>query len=192
MKLPSREVLRRLGNGESIAQVCTAAGLSRPQFDAWWQAETQDRVPTPTGVHRAAVRRVVRIERDRRGVPHIFADSDEDLFFGFGYAQAQDRLFQLDYLRRRGSGRLAEILGPEGRELELMSRAAGFSSVLELDLLARTVGLRRIAEREWDTLSAEVRSLVTAFATGINAGIDETRARPPIEFDLLDYRPEPW
>src|SRR5262245_521301 len=106
MNLPSREILRRLGSGEPVAAVCAAAGLSRTQFDAWWQAETRARVPEPGGVRRAAVARLVHIERDRRGVPHVFADSDADLFFGFGYAVAQDRLFQLDYLRRRGSGRL--------------------------------------------------------------------------------------
>src|SRR5207245_6080911 len=106
------------------------------------------------GVQCAGVRRPVRVERDAAGIPHVFADNDEDLFFGFGYAQAQDRLFQLDYLRRRGSGRLAEILGADGAELELLTRVAGFQSVLELDLLNRSVGIRRIAEAEWKPLAA--------------------------------------
>ncbi len=192
MNLPARDVLRRLGAGEPIAGVCAAAGLSREQFDAWWRAEAAARVPDPAGRRRAAVRRAVRIERNRWGIPSIYADNDEDLFFGFGHAMAQDRLFQLDYLRRRGSGRLAEVLGADGRDLDLLARIIGFKSVLELDLLARTVGLRRIAEHQWTTLPDETRRLLTAFTAGVNAVIEETRDRPPIEFDLLDYRPEPW
>jgi penicillin amidase len=192
MSHPTRDILRRLGTGEPIAAVYTAAGLKREQFDAWWRAEAAARVPNPVGRRGAAVGRAVRVERNRWGIPSIYAENDEDLFFGFGLAMAQDRLFQLDYLRRRGSGRLAEILGPDGSDLDLLARVVGFKSVLELDLLARTVGLRRIAEHEWTTLPDEARRLLTAFTAGINAVIEETRDRPPIEFDLLDYRPEPW
>src|SRR5205823_12292946 len=100
MTLPTRDLLRRLGAGEPIAAVCAAAGLTREQFDAWWRAEAAARVPDPAGQRRAAVRQAVRIERDRWGIPSIIADNDEDLFFGFGLAMAQDRLWQLDYLRR--------------------------------------------------------------------------------------------
>ena len=192
MKLTSTEILKRLGAGEPIAYLCDAAALTRAQFDAWWQTESRSCVPDHTGTRRVGVRRTVRIERDALGLPHIHADNDEDLFFGFGYAQAQDRLFQLDYLRRRGSGRLAEIVGPDGAELDLLGRVGGFRSVLELDVLARTVGLRRIAEKEWETLPAEARGLVTAFTHGINALMEESSERLPIEFRLLDYRPEPW
>src|SRR5262249_50101993 len=119
----------------------------------------------------------VQIDRDSRGIPHIHAGSDADLFFGFGYAMAADRLFQMDYLRRKGRGRLAEVLGPEA---------------LELDRLARTVGLGSIAEAEWETLDEETRTLVDAFAAGVNALIEQTRDDPAIEFDLLGYRPEAW
>jgi penicillin amidase len=192
MPLPSRDILRRLGAGESVAAVCAAAGLDRRQFDDWWRAEAAARVPDPAGVRLAAVSRGVRIERNRWGIPSIYAADDEDLFFGFGFAMAQDRLFQLDYLRRRGSGRLAEVLGAGGSELDLIVRIVGFKNVFELDLLARTVGLRRIAERQWAVLSDEAKGLLIAFSAGVNAVIDEARDRPPIEFDLLDYRPEPW
>ena len=96
----------------------------------------------------AAVQARVDIKRDEWGIPHIFAENEDDLFFGLGYAMAQDRLFQLDWLRRRGTGRLSEILGPEG---------------LEFDLVARTVGLNRIAEAEWGRLPAETRRIVNAF-----------------------------
>jgi len=117
------------------------------------------------------------IRRDAWGIPHIHAETDEEVFFAFGYAMAQDRLFQLDYLRRKASGTLAEVLGPDG---------------LPLDIIARTVGLRRIAEAEWERLPTETRALLTAFARGINAVIAESGERLPIEFDLLDYTPAPW
>src|SRR5262249_6966701 len=192
MKLPAKDILRRLGSGESIATICQAFGIARAEFDAWWRAEAAARVPSMAGTRRADVRHPVRIERNSFGIPSIFADSDEDLFFGFGYAMAQDRLFQLDYLRRRGAGRLSEILGGDGGELDLIKRVVGFQSIFELDLLARTVGIRRIAEHEWDVLPEETRRLVSAFSDGINACIEESGDRLPIEFDLLDYRPEPW
>jgi penicillin amidase len=192
MNLSTKEILRRLGAGASIASVCDAAGMTAQQFQAWWTEETHGRVPRASGTRRVAIHRPVQIERDRWGIPHIHAENDEDLFFAFGYAMAQDRLFQLDVLRRRGAGRLAEVLGPDGSELDILARTIGFRNIFELDLLARTVGIRRIAEAEWDRLGAEPRALLQAFSNGINALMEETRGRLPIEFDLLDYEPEPW
>ncbi len=177
MKYPDRGLLRRLGAGETIANICEAAGWSRSEFDDWWQQTIRSRVPSDDGTTTAAVQARVDIERDEWGIPHIFAENEDDLFFGLGYAMAQDRLFQLDWLRRRGTGRLSEILGPEG---------------LEFDLVARTVGLNRIAEAEWGRLPAETRRIVNAFTAGVNSLIDATGDNLPIEFDLLDYRPQPW
>ena len=177
MHLSTSQILAKLGAGESIAAVCTAAGISREEFQSWWHRETASRVPTNSGKRLAAVKQSVSIQRDDWGIPHVFAESDEDLFFGFGYATAQDRLFQLDYLRRRALGQLAQVLGPEG---------------LELDLVARTVGLHLIAEQEWKSLPDESRRLVTAFSNGINALIHDSGEKLPIEFDLLGYRPTPW
>ena len=177
VKLESKELLRRLGAGESIQAVCAAGGLSRAEFDSWWQAETRARVPGQSGSQRAAINGAVRIDRNRWGIPRVSADTNEDLFFGFGYAMAQDRLFQLDYLRRQATGRLSEVLGPDG---------------LEQDIVARTLDLRRIAEAEWRQTPDETRRLVTAFSHGVNAVMAASGDRLPIEFDLLDYAPEPW
>jgi len=192
MKLTGQEMLRRLGAGEPIAAVSAAAGLSRAEFDSWWKRETAARVPAMTGSRRTGVRRSVQITRNPQGIPTIHADNDDDLFFGFGYAMAQDRLFQLDFLRRKGSGRLSEILGADGSELDYLWRLTGLRNVFEWDLLARTVGIRRIAEAEWPTLPEETRRVLQAFSAGINALLDDSRDRLPIEFDLLGYRPEPW
>jgi acyl-homoserine lactone acylase PvdQ len=122
----TKQILVRLGRGETIAQVCADTGLSREQFDAFWQEQCRQRLAPRTGTATApGLRGKARIVRDQRGVPHVQADNDHDLFFAFGYAVAQDRLFQLDYLRRKAQGTLAEVLGPE---------------VLEQDLLYRTLG----------------------------------------------------
>jgi penicillin amidase len=192
MNLAAKEILRRLGSGESIASVCAAAGMSRAEFDAWWKREVVSRVPPMTGSRRGGVRRSVRIVRNEWGIPSLQADNDDDLFFGFGYAMAQDRLFQLDFLRRKGAGRLSEILGPDGSELDYLPRFGWVRNVFEWDLLARTVGIRRIAEAEYALLPDETQAVLRAFSAGINAVIEESRDRLPIEFDLLDYRPEPW
>lgn len=177
MKLSSKKRLKMLGQGASIEAVCTASGLSRKEFDSWWQEETLTRVPKQNGSHQAAVHGVVRIDRDKWGIPHVSANDDHDLFFGFGYAMAQDRLFQLDYLRRKGMGHLSEILGEDG---------------LESDIGARILGIQGIAEVEWEKAPDETRRLLSSFSDGVNSLINETRDILPIEFDLLDYSPEPW
>lgn len=175
--MSGREWLRRLGAGESIEAVRLAAGWSRSEFDAWWQQEAAGRASRCDGQLKCGVRGKVTIQRDSFGIPHISADSHDDLWFGFGLAMAQDRLFQLDYLRRKGLGRLAEVLGPEG---------------IASDLVARTVGLNRIAQHELTRLPKETLALLEAFSAGVNAWIAECGENLPIEFDLLDYRPEPW
>src|SRR5438128_2089206 len=178
MRLSSHELLPRLGGGETIASVCDAVGWSRAQFDVWWREECRKRAPASQGAQRVAgVRNSIRIERDRFGIPHVFAENDHDVFFGFGYAVAQDRLFQLDYLRRKARGTLAEILGSEA---------------VESDILYRTAGLARIADAELPTLPADVQQLLAAYTAGITALIEESKDNLPIEFDLLGYRPSPW
>jgi penicillin amidase len=177
-RLSSLEMLARLGAGQPIAEVCAAAGMSREQFDVWWHAEYSRHVPPTEGECRVrGPRSRVDIRRDRWGVPHIFAECDGDLFFGFGYATAQDRLFQLDFWRRKARGRLAEVLG---------------LGALGSDILYRTLGLARAADVEWAALPADTRELVIAYSAGINALIEQSRDRLPIEFDLLGYEPEPW
>jgi len=117
------------------------------------------------------------IVRDRYGVPHIYAQTAHDLFFLQGYAIAQDRLFQLDLLRRTGRGRLSEVLGEAG---------------LETDTFIRTIGLARAAELDAALLSEQARGALGAFAEGVNKLIEQRGEAIPIEFLLLGYKPEPW
>ena len=117
----------------------------------------------------------VEVIRDRWGVPHIYAQDTHDLLFAQGFVHAQDRLFQMEFWRRLGSGRLAEVLGP---------------LALDVDRWMRVLGLRRAAEKDLVLLDQESRSLMTAYASGVNAYID--RGKFPLEFTLLRYRPERW
>jgi penicillin amidase len=174
----SKELLRRLGAGETIDAICRGKGWSRPEFDAWWRSECARRVPKSSGLLRQnGIQADTLIGRNNFGIPYIEAATDLDLFFAFGLATAQDRLFQLDMLRHKARGRLAEILGP---------------SALESDRLHRTLDLAGIADREWEALAAETRELLTAYTAGVNAEIAGCADSLPIEFDLLDYRPEHW
>ncbi len=129
---------------------------------------------------RTGVQAPVQIWRDGRGIPHIRASSTADLFFAHGYAQAQDRLWQLDYLRRQALGRLSEIFG---------------EAKLSEDRIAHTLRLPKLAQAVYEHSSPKSRAALDAFAAGVNAFRDELRAPGgalPIEFDLLEYAPDPW
>lgn len=174
----ARTLFHSLATGATVDQACQAAGIARNAFDPWWQAEIARRAPDASGEAATTVRAGVEIVRDRWGVPHIFAEDEHDLFFGQGYAQAQDRLWQLDYYRRRATGTLAEVLGPEA---------------VDYDRIVKTVGLPYLAEQQWQQLDADTVRVLDAFAAGINAYAQSLPPeRWPIEFALLGDEPRPW
>jgi penicillin amidase len=111
----------------------------------------------------------VTIETDAHGVPTIRAASEADALFGLGYVHARDRLWQIEYQRRIGSGRLAEVLGRR---------------VVETDRFLRTIGFRRAAESAWRALAEGERHLIEVYTRGLNAYLATSSARP-IEFRLL-------
>ncbi|MEJ2514618.1 MAG: penicillin acylase family protein [Gammaproteobacteria bacterium] len=116
------------------------------------------------------------VYRDAEGIARIEAGSAEDLYFVTGWIHAQDRLFQMDLTRRQPSGTLAELFG---------------KSSLPGDVEARTIGLRRAAERSWDAISEEGREALTAYAAGVNAWV-AANTLPP-EYGLLGISTfEPW
>jgi len=119
----------------------------------------------------------VEVIRDRWGVPHIYADSAEDLFFAQGYVHAQDRLWQMEFQRRVASGRLSEVLG---------------EVTLEVDRFFRVLGLGRAAEADAESLDEETRRVLEAYAAGVNAYVTSRRGRLSLEFSLLRFEPEPW
>ena len=133
-------------------------------------------VPRSSGTVRLrGLRDDVEVVRDRWGVPHIYADNLHDLFFAVGYAQAQDRLWQMDFTRRLASGRLSEVVG---------------QPAIEIDRLMRRVGFHRTSETDVETATERERAVLDAFSAGINAYMD--RAKAPLEFSILRYRPEAW
>ncbi len=164
-----RTVLRLLLWITAIVVVIVATGI-------WWfvyrplpQLDGSAVVP---GLHGE-----VTVERDNWGVPHIRAASVEDLAEAQGYVLAQDRLWQMDLLRRAARGQLSEVLGP---------------ATLRIDKDFRLLNFSRAAERDFGMVSPEVRSVMEAYARGVNLYIEEHTTRLPIEFTLLNYKPKPW
>jgi len=119
----------------------------------------------------------VRISRDEHGIPTIAAVNDRDAAFALGFVHAQDRLFQMDVMRRSGAGRLSEWFGPV---------------TLRADRFSRTLGLYRLAERQYALLSPELRTALDAYAAGVNAYLTHHDGALPPEYQLLRVRPEPW
>jgi len=119
----------------------------------------------------------VTITRDRQGVPTIEANTLEDLFLAQGYVTAQDRLWQMDVMRRYGSGELSEVLGQE---------------TLKIDREKRILGLRAAATKSLEMLGPRDRAFLEAYARGVNAFIQAHRDHLPIEFRILGYAPKPW
>ncbi|MGW7100144.1 penicillin acylase family protein [Streptomyces sp. NPDC054838] len=119
------------------------------------------------------------VRRDERGIPWVEADNDRDLYFAVGFAQATDRLWQMDVLRRRAKGQLCEIFG---------------KAVLPEDIRARRLALERVAAASEALLSPEHKACLTAFSRGVNAAVRRMRRRAglPVEFLLLRYAPAPW
>jgi penicillin amidase len=134
-------------------------------------------LPKTSGRVETAVSKPVQVVRDERGVPHITAATIEDALFAQGYVTAQDRLWQMDGIRRLAAGQLAEIVGP---------------GALESDRDARRLRLRRLAEEHARTMPAEDKRWFAAYARGVNAYIEEHRGNLPIEFRVLRYQPRPW
>ncbi len=118
----------------------------------------------------------VDVIRDRHGVPHVFAQTDADVLFGQGFVHAQDRLFQMDLLRRVAAGRLAEVAG---------------ARAINSDRFMRRLGLDHAATRDLAVASAENRALLDAYARGVNEGIRTLRALPP-EYEVFGGAPPPW
>jgi penicillin amidase len=123
------------------------------------------------------LQQAVTVDRDQWGVPHIRAASLEDVVEAQGYVMAQDRLWQMDLLRRVARGQLSEILGP---------------TTVKIDKEFRTLGFARAAERDVSILDAEPRRLIEAYARGVNKFIEQHHKSLPLEFSLLRYEPQPW
>jgi len=146
----------------------------------FWSVVRQNALPSKTGFTIAGLQHEVTVIIDRRGVLHIFGDSEQDVFAAFGYLQAKDRLWQMDIQYRFAAGRLAEILG---------------KWALARDIYQRKLGLLVTAQQTTAQLdsSCQEYQMLQAFVGGINQFIRKLSYRDyPYEFKLLNYQPEPW
>lgn len=134
-------------------------------------------LPQRSGSVETGVSQPVTVRFDSLGEPHIQAATEEDALFVQGYVTAQDRLWQMDGLRRVAAGDLAEIIGPSG---------------LENDREARRLRMRRIAEADSQNLPPADRAALAAYSRGVNAFISTHLKNLPVEFTLLGYQPRPW
>lgn len=119
----------------------------------------------------------IDIDRDEYAIPHIHTATERDAYFGLGYAEAQDRLFQMELERRLGAGRMSELFG---------------NRTLLVDEWSRTIGFSRIADQMWLKAGPRTRDVLTAFVSGINAYLAEHRKHLGFEFDALQLVPENW
>ncbi len=119
----------------------------------------------------------VEIVRDQWGVPHIYAETIPDLFFAQGFVHAQDRLWQMELNRRTAQGQLSEVFG------EL---------ALDTDRATRTFGFNRLGRQDWACAENELKDVILAYTAGVNAFIENSDTRLPIEFSLIRHRPQPW
>jgi penicillin amidase len=123
------------------------------------------------------LREPVTVVRDRWGIPHITARNEHDLFFAQGFVQAQDRLFQMDLWRRTVQGRLAQVLG---------------SNFIDRDVMTARLQYHGSLDAEWASYAPGTQGISEAFVAGVNAWVVRARTQLPVEFALAGWIPELW
>ncbi len=118
----------------------------------------------------------VTVARDALGVPWVRGASRADVARALGYLHAQDRFFQMDLLRRRGAGELAELFG---------------KAALPLDQSTRVHGFRQLAEKVYARIAPAERALLENYTAGVNAGL-AALSQKPFEYLVLRTTPRPW
>jgi penicillin amidase len=156
------------------------APFLNPHTGFWQNGKAPEPFPETMLLSHPRLGGQTRVAFDDKGIPHIFADNDHDLYFAQGYLTARERLWQMDMLARSGSGRLAEVLGP---------------GLVGFDRDRRRIGMAHAAEvRLEETLSDErSRTALQAYTAGVNAWIESLEPEElPFEYKLLGFRPEKW
>src|SRR5688500_6206002 len=125
----------------------------------------------------ARVRSDVEVWHDSAGVPHVWAQNEEDMLFAQGYLHAQERLWQMELFRRVGEGRLSEVLG---------------ESMIDTDRFLRTLGIWNAAAANERQLDERQHKLLDAYVAGVNHWIDSNKGLLPPEFMTLRIKPEKW
>lgn len=152
--------------------------LINPYTGFWQNNQQQDNLLQE--VKHPNLKDGVTILWDKRRVPHIFAQNDYDTYFAQGFVTAQNRLWQMDFVSRVGSGRLSEVVGKKA---------------IEFDRFNRRIGLLESAQKALDTLKTRPTEFLAleAYADGVNAWISQLSEKDyPVEFKLMNYKPESW
>ena len=119
----------------------------------------------------------VEVYRDSLAIPHIYAKSEKDLYTAVGYLMAQDRLWQMDLLRRATTGNLSEIFGKD---------------FIDTDMLMRSLRVTEKSHNVLDNTPKEIKTALEAFSSGVNQYIQNNKNQLPPEFNILQYKPKPW
>lgn len=131
----------------------------------------------PEKVKLEGLLRPANIEIDSGGVPHIYAQTEQDLITVMGYFVAIDHLWEMELMRRAGQGRLSEIFGKR---------------TLEFDLMFRNLQIDSLSAYLYQNISEDSKNWLAWYTRGINQSILERRDNLPVEFQLMEFRPEPW
>ena len=149
-----------------------------PYHGFWQNAECLDCGKDSVLV--VGIKNAAQITVDERGVAHVFAQNEYDLYFLQGYLTAKDRLWQMEFQTHAAAGRISELVGDKA---------------LEFDLEQRRIGMTWAAERALQVIAEDSASVLVlnAYADGVNAWIDGLSDQDlPLEYKLLDYKPESW
>ena len=167
------KVFRRVLLGVLIALVILLAVGSAGGY--WFTTKSHPQIDGTIRV--AGLKSKTEVVRDSMGIPHIYAENTDDLFFAQGYVQAQDRLWQMEYNRRVGHGTLSEMFG---------------ATAIKQDRFLRTMGLGRAARADAAALSEDDKRPLAAFAHGVTTFVETHRGDLPLEFSILGVSPAPW
>ncbi|WP_181768146.1 penicillin acylase family protein [Streptomyces albidus (ex Kaewkla and Franco 2022)] len=179
--MPAKKTSRRARLIVITVVLLLVVGIGGGTF--WTMSTVRDSFPQTTGsLKLKGLDDPVTVQRDREGIPQVYADSSNDLFTAQGYVQAQDRFWEMDVRRHMTAGRLSEMFGP---------------GQVKTDAFLRTLGWRRVAEREYAGLSPEAKANLKAYSAGVNAYLkDHKGSAASLEFAALDlsgdYKPHKW
>ena len=163
-----------------FGQIPPLASLLDPNHGFWQNSLSEDQLAAKE-IDLENLIAPVEVVYDQNLIPHIFAENELDLYRAQGYVTAQHRLWQMEFQTMAAAGRVSELVGPVAIELDRMTRRKGLAYGAEL-------GLQFLQEKDPQTLA-----LIEAYADGVNQYIEKLDdARLPVEYKILNYRPEPW
>ena len=149
-------------------------------FNGFWQQAEPRQMETESTLNIKGLTGKVNIYFDENRIPHIEAENEEDLYFAQGFIIARDRLWQLDFQTRFAAGRLSEVIGEKAIDLDKYNRRMGMG-----------FGARNM--EAFVKKDRQMHKVLDAYTAGINAYISTLKPKDyPIEFKLLDYKPENW